>query len=89
MLLERDDVTTRNYKKIIDKIEPLLINAHCPAFNSNELKGIRSHSDKEQFVVINWGNYDQMLPEISTLKFGAKYWDPNKYYDQIILDKKG
>lgn len=86
MLLDRDDADRKKYNFIIDDIEYLLINSHCPAFNSTNLKGLKEHKPKNEFIIINWGNYGQMLPEISTLKFSSKYWD-NELYQDILLYK--
>jgi hypothetical protein len=76
-LQKTEDVSLKKYSEIIGSIEKLLINAHCPAFNSKDVKGLYKNDKKgkvNDFIIINWENYGQLLPEVSTLKFSDKYW---------------
>lgn len=75
MLIERDDIVKTKYKEIIDEIEMLLINAHCPAYNSNEIKNIVNNNEYSNTIVLNWNDYGSLLPEVSGLRFSSKYWD--------------
>lgn len=76
--------TQSEVNTIIDDVERILINSHYPAFNSKEIKGMMHHNPDNEFLVVNWGDYGRLLPEVSTLKFSDKYWNDDKYREVLI-----
>lgn len=54
--------------KEIDLAERLLIYSHKPAFNSMNLQTI-PHNDLSNIHILNWGLYNQLLPEVSGLRW--------------------
>jgi len=66
-------------KAIITKIEKLLINAHTPAFNSMEIKGLYPYEEDNQFILLNWLEHGDLLPEVSTLRYSEKCWNSVNY----------
>lgn len=86
MLMPIDDANINEFQSIITDIESLLINAHSPAYNASGIKGLKDHDLKNEFIVVNWGNYGLMLPEVSTLKFTNKYWDGKKYTEKVLFE---
>lgn len=76
-----------NWGDVINDIERVLIVANCPAFNSIGIKGTVETKYIEHLLVINWGNYGRMLPEVSSLKYSSKYWDAKNYkVDHLTTD---
>lgn len=75
MFLNMDDNNYVNWGDSIDEAEKILIKAHCPAYNSSMIKGIITDDSLSNIVIFNWGDFGQLLPEISGLRFSKKYWD--------------
>lgn len=83
-----------NWNAMIDIAEKLLIRAHSPALNKqgttglfldDELKrGEKTNSSKEKMVqhylILNWGEYGSLLPEVSTLRNSYRFWE----FDQVV-----
>lgn len=64
--------------EIINIAEKILIKSHTPAFNKQENSGLFSPELKEfkgqHYIILNWEDYGDLLPEISTLKFSYCFW---------------
>jgi len=74
-ILNRDDVNKENLESAVIEIETLLINAHCPAYNANAIKGIINTKEYYKTVVLNWDDRGAILPEVSGLRYSSYYWD--------------
>ena len=61
-----------DWEHYIDKAEKLLIYAHAPAWNS---QSINDYGEIGDLHILNWGNYGQLLPEVSTGRY--KYYGNN------------
>lgn len=72
-----DDCNNENWYKYIDIAERILIKAHCPAYNSKEIKGLLKTQD-ENFIVMNWDDYGALLTEVSSLRLSYEFWDIEK-----------
>jgi len=64
----------KEWKKLISDCERLLLKTHTPAFNSQISKSLRKDIDYE-LLIINWGDYMRLLPEVSTLRMSYDYWN--------------
>ncbi|MCB9834208.1 MAG: hypothetical protein H6807_17225 [Planctomycetes bacterium] len=55
------------WEKLIDKAEQLLIVAHKPAWNKQNVSGLTWNTDIEcrDVHVLNWGHRGDLLPEVS------------------------
>ena len=61
--------------EMIGIAETILIKAHTPSINKQNNSGLVSNEfNKEHFLIINWGDYGRLLPEISTLRTSYHYW---------------
>ena len=74
-ILEMDDACIEKLDEIIDEIETLLINSHCPAYNSTSIKGLIRNEKYYKSIILNWNDHASLLPEVSGLRFSALYWD--------------
>ncbi|MFC5401469.1 hypothetical protein [Cohnella soli] len=54
--------------KEIDLAERLLIYSHKPAFNSMSIQTI-PHQDLHNIHILNWGLFNQLMPEVSGLRW--------------------
>jgi hypothetical protein len=84
-----DGVNNDNWGEYIGLVEKILINAHFPAYNSQEIKGVM---DKEQFkkelLIMNWEERGKLLPELSSLRYSYHFWDDKRIdFDHILKDK--
>lgn len=72
----------KRWGDMIHYAEKILIKAHAPAMNKQENTGVFSKDGiefgGEHFIVINWGDYGKLLPEISTLRLSYRYWNYEK-----------
>jgi hypothetical protein len=59
------------WSKEIDLAEKLLINVHKPAYNSKNLTSIPD-LELQDVHIINWGDYRDLLPEVSGLRWTSK-----------------
>jgi len=84
-----EDVNYENWKGHIDSSEKLLINAHFPAYNSQEVKRpIDKDYFKKELLIINWDERGKLLPEVSSLRYSYYYWDDkNIDYDKVLKEK--
>ena len=57
--------TNLQWSKQIDEVEKLLIYAHSPAWNSKNINDFQVRD----LHIFNWGNYGQLLPEISKVRY--------------------
>ena len=68
------------WTKEIDLAERFLIYVHKPAYNA---RSVSSFPDKElqDIHILNWGNYRDLLPEISGLRYTSKLddWEYHQY----------
>lgn len=64
--------------QMIDIAENILIKSHAPAFNKQENSGLYSANVEEfngdHYMLLNWEDYGNILPEISTLKMSYRFW---------------
>ena len=63
------------WDKLIAEAEKLLIYAHAPAWN---LREINDYGEIRNLHILNWGNYGQLLPEVSRDRY---YQDHNNLPD--------
>jgi hypothetical protein len=84
-----EDVNDNNWGEYIDLAEKLLINAHFPAYNSQEIKGpINNDLINKDVLILNWNERGKLLPEISSLRYSYYYWDKkNLDHDKILKEK--
>jgi hypothetical protein len=69
------DFDITEWDHIINLVEELLIRAHSPALNQKNNKGLAEHEILENCIhVLNWGDFGDLLPEVSTIKNSFKYW---------------
>ena len=61
------------WSRYIDEVERLLIYAHAPAWNSHFIDNYGK--DIRNLHIFNWGNYGQLLPEVSRDRY--KYYGNN------------
>lgn len=62
----------------IDLAERLLIYAHKPAFNSMSLQSV-PHRDLHNVHILNWGLFNQLMPEVSGLRWTNMFDDMPNY----------
>jgi hypothetical protein len=72
------------WSKEIDLAEKLLIYVHKPAYNSKNLMSIPD-TDLHDVHILNWGDYRDLLPEVSGLRWTTKL--DNLKYDFYRLEK--
>lgn len=63
------------WEKIINIAEKILIKTHTPAMNKQDVTGLFNKEQDENYLILNWGDYGKLLPEVSNLRFSYKYWD--------------
>lgn len=69
------DFDINDWDHIINLVEELLIKAHSPAFNQKHNKGLADHKILENCIhILNWGDFGDLLPEVSTIRNSYKYW---------------
>ena len=74
-----------NWSKIINLAEIMLIKAHMPSMNKKDATGLLGMEYcSPHYLIINWGDYGRILPEISTLRLSYTYWE---YEDPISKEK--
>ncbi|MBS4220082.1 GIY-YIG nuclease family protein [Bacillus sp. FJAT-49711] len=59
------------WSKEIELAEKLLINVHKPAYNSKSLSSIPDF-ELQDIHILNWGDYRDLLPEVSGLRWTSK-----------------
>ena len=70
----------------IELAEKLLIYAHSPARNTQNLNSIPDTAARDVHI-LNWGNYRNLLPEVSGARYTSKY-DNIKNYEIYGAHKK-
>jgi len=70
--------SNEQWSKEIDLAERLLIYSHSPARNSQSIPKIPD-KDLLNIHVLNWGNYRDLLPEVSGARWTSKYDDMPNY----------
>ena len=84
-----EDVNYNNWGEYIDLVEKLLINAHFPAYNSQEIKGpIGNETFKKEMLILNWNERGKLLPEVSSLRYSYHFYDQKKLNFEKILEEK-
>ncbi len=83
MLYESEDCKYENWGEMIDIAEKILIKAHAPSYNASDVKGLLYKFDKT--IVMNWGEYGALLPEVSSMRTSYDYWDN---VNAILEEKK-
>jgi len=79
------DINQENRLDFIDLTEKLLINAHFPAYNSQEIKdAIDKEYFKNEILIMNWGERGKLLPECSSLRYSTYFWGDE--YTKIFND---
>lgn len=90
MLYKIDDMKSSEWPNLIDISEKMLIKAHAPAYNSQEIKGLYwKEGDKivDNFYLIkNWGDYGLLLPEISSFNVSYRYWEDFNNGEQYFTE---
>ena len=66
------------WSKQISLAEKLLIFAHAPAYNSQNINSIRNEKELYNLHILNWANHRDLMPEISGARWTSKY-DDMKY----------
>lgn len=64
--------SSKEWKMDIDLAESLLIFSHKPAMNSSKLKKDLK-ADLFNLHILNWGNFNRLLPEVSGLRWTKKF----------------
>ena len=84
-----EDVNSENWGDCIDLAEKLLINAHFPAYNSQDVKRpIDKEYFKKELLILNWDERGKLLPEVSSLRYSYHFWnDKNIDYDKVLEEK--
>lgn len=62
----------------IELAEKLLIYAHSPARNTQNLNSVPDTAAREVHI-LNWGNYRNLLPEVSGARYTSKYDNIQNY----------
>ncbi|GAA0440689.1 hypothetical protein GCM10008983_17150 [Lentibacillus halophilus] len=70
----------------INLAESLLINVHTPAYNTMNTNTI-NYSKLEHVHILNLGQYKNLLPELSGIKWITKLYHPDDIYRYIWEDK--
>jgi hypothetical protein len=84
-LCKSEDSNKKNWESNINLIETILIISHYPAYNANGIKGLLESKDIGNVLILNWGEYGDLLPEISSLRWSNKYWEDNNDPENHIL----
>ena len=66
-------LTDDDWSRQIEFAEKLLIFAHSPAFNSQQIKEINSDQLADVHI-LNWDSYGCLLPEVSGNRWTDKHW---------------
>ena len=84
-----EGVNSSNWGEYIDLAEKLLINAHFPAYNSQEIKGpIKNETFKKEMLIFNWNDRGKLLPEVSSLRYSYQFYDPkNLNFEKLLKEK--
>jgi len=83
-----EDVNRNNWGDYIDLSEKLLINAHFPAYNLQEIKSPLKKVFKKNILILNWEERGKLLPEVSSLRYSYHYFNKkNLNIDKILEDK--
>ena len=77
----------KEWERQISLVERLLIYSHWPAGNSSGLNAEFSE-DLQDVQVLNWGNYRDLLPEVSGARYSKRYWT-DVGYKPYGADRKG
>lgn len=65
-----------NWGKMINIAEQMLIKTHNPSLNKQHIGGLFNNAfEGVHYLVINTGDYGQMLPEVSSLRMSYTYWN--------------
>lgn len=73
------------WNEMINNCEKLLLQSHAPAFNKKGNSGLYDISNDENNIhIFNWGDFGDLLPEISSYRYSYKYWD---YETPLSTDK--
>jgi hypothetical protein len=86
---EESEISENEWNLKIDLAEKLLIFAHTPVKNTSNLNSI-PENDVQDVVVYNWGEYRQLFPEVSGLRWSSKFDDlaDDAYYTMSKTRKK-
>jgi hypothetical protein len=65
--------------EIINISEKLLLHTHAPAFNKQANSGLFDIKDEAKHIhIFNWGDFGDLLPEVSAYRYSLKYWSYEK-----------
>jgi len=86
---ETEDTNYDNWGDYIDTVENILINAHFPAYNSQNIKKpIEIKKSEKEFIILNWEKRGKLLPEVSSLRYSYYYYDKkNLNLDKILKER--
>lgn len=63
------------WNEMITLSERLLLHTHAPAFNKQSNSGLFDVKEgEENFLIYNWGDFGDLLPEVSSYRYSYKYW---------------
>ncbi|MFN4315762.1 MAG: hypothetical protein ACK4E0_15810 [Chitinophagaceae bacterium] len=63
------------WNEMISNCERLLLHTHAPAFNKQCNSGLYDISNEINNIhIFNWGDFGDLLPEISVYRYSFKYW---------------
>lgn len=73
--LEELDWAVSDWHKMIAIAEQILIKCHNPSLNKQHIGGLFNNGfGGNHYLVINTGDYGQLLPEVSTLRMSYTYY---------------
>lgn len=70
----------KEWEKNISIAERILIATHPPALNKQLAHRLADMKFEDDYIIINWGDYGDLLPEVSTLRNSYKFYDFDKVY---------
>jgi hypothetical protein len=68
------------WKNNISIAEKILIATHPPALNKQLANRFGNMGIDQDYLIINWGDYGSLLPEVSTLRNSYMFYDFDGYY---------
>ena len=72
------------WAELIRTAEKLLINTHSPAWNGQDVGGLKNSDTElyENYHVFNWGQFARLLPEVSGARHTFAVW--NKIHERPL-----
>lgn len=80
-LTGKENPTYKEWLERINMSEKLLIVSHAPAYNASNIRTVNSATFNDEIIILNRGNYHQLLPEVSTYRWLSTYDDTYKEFE--------